>query len=588
MEKVAFYQQYCTVHPSSVGWLLLTMAPSCFPLLLHLLLLSVHSCCTPPLFLSSVRCSYLERFHRTETERPALFLPDCRCGRQAGRQHLAASASAAGWLPTGRPRPVPGAMEEREHKQPQDDTMPATSRRDPLQQQQQQQQQQQRYADAGPRCLDDDRDALDDALRGMMFAALSITDDGDSTLERVGKTDPWHVEAIKIVTGDSSSGGGGKEEEEEQRRRRLEYRPLSVLLADCMDGLRLDAHIDECGVSRGGHVLDTQGYVAHNDEVIVLSYRCTANALDWLTNLHGTRSPWRVKEDSERGFSGYCSGFEIPCCRAAMSRCCRGRGDDNNDVPRVHTGFYNNFLVTVPIIKRYIEPLLGPHQPPRKLFVVGHSLGAAIASVATCYFLLEYDWSTLPQKFCSVTAGCPRFCNRRMRDMVADRVEYLRREKKTTNEKQQHSPPSIRNYMLVNGRDIVARLPPESMGFYHIADPIAIDAGDGAIRIPRAGWLSDDEDEVEQRNRSILELNEFRRSGAAAGAAADDAAMSYANRMKRTPAAIRHHYPDQYLKPLYLARGAQIEKRSAATVAVPASGIASTTRDREEKRDDDC
>jgi hypothetical protein len=75
----------------------------------------------------------------------------------------------------------------------------------------------------------------------------------------------------------------------------------------------------------GGHFLDTQGFIAHNDKIIVLSYRCTTSAFDWLTNLNTTSSAWEIEEDLANGDSGFCSGFEDLCCT----------GD--NYKPRVHT-----------------------------------------------------------------------------------------------------------------------------------------------------------------------------------------------------------------------------------------------------------
>ena len=89
--------------------------------------------------------------------------------------------------------------------------------------------------------------------------------------------------------------------------------------------LKVDKIINVSGVTKGGHFLDTQGFIAHNDRVIVLSYRCTTSAFDWLTNFNTTSSAWEVEEDFANGDSGFCSGFEDLCCM----------GD--NYKPRVHT-----------------------------------------------------------------------------------------------------------------------------------------------------------------------------------------------------------------------------------------------------------
>lgn len=99
---------------------------------------------------------------------------------------------------------------------------------------------------------------IDDVIQGMKYASLAITDDEPDTLKKVGKMNPWHIEALKIIT--------GSEEEAHQ--------PLTRLLKEYMD-LECDSIIDVSGMTKGGHFLDTQGYIAHNDQVIVLAYRCT-------------------------------------------------------------------------------------------------------------------------------------------------------------------------------------------------------------------------------------------------------------------------------------------------------------------------
>jgi predicted lipase len=138
--------------------------------------------------------------------------------------------------------------------------------------------------------------------------------------------------------------------------------------------LTVDTIIDISGVTPGGHPLDTQGYIAHNDEVIVLAYRCTTSLKDWLTNLNTTSSDWEIEEDLAQGYSGFLSGLEGLCCTGGEYK------------PRVHTGFYNNFLASAPSIQKYIDPLLKPDQPPRKLYVVGHSLGTFEPKSQPVYF----------------------------------------------------------------------------------------------------------------------------------------------------------------------------------------------------------
>lgn len=193
---------------------------------------------------------------------------------------------------------------------------------------------------------------INELVQGMKYAALAITDDKPNTLRNTSKTNPWQKEVIKEIV------NGSKEEA---------YKPLTEILFKYFN-LTIDTHIDVTGIHRG-RPLDTQGYIAHNDEIIVLAYRCTTSVLDWITNLSTTTSEWEPEIDIELGHAGYCS------CFMGHDLCGIGGGADVPKKPRVHTGFYNNFLHTTPLIKQYIEPLLASDQPPRKLYVVGHSLG---------------------------------------------------------------------------------------------------------------------------------------------------------------------------------------------------------------------
>ena len=202
--------------------------------------------------------------------------------------------------------------------------------------------------------------AREEILMGLMLAELAITDNKPGTLKNVSKANPWHLHCMSLITGSDEQ----------------PHRPLRNILKEDMGGLLLDWELDVAGITPGGHFLDTQGYIAHNDEIIVVSFRCTTSAYDWMTNFNTTSSAWEVQEDLEKGYSGFCSGFEGLCCTGEYK-------------PRVHTGFYNNFLAALPTIKRHVDPLLKPYERPRKLYIVGHSLGAGIATLAGCYFMNE-------------------------------------------------------------------------------------------------------------------------------------------------------------------------------------------------------
>ena len=349
---------------------------------------------------------------------------------------------------------------------------------------------------------------IEEVVQGMKYAALAITDDKEDTLRKVGKSNPWHIDALKIIT--------GSEEEA--------HKPLTHILSTHMD-LAVDTIIDVSGVTPGGHPLDTQGYIAHNDEVIVLAFRCTTSFKDWMTNLNTTSSEWELEEDLAQGFSGYFSGLEGYCCNGGKYK------------PRVHTGFYNNFLATAPLIKEHIDPLLGSDQPPRKLYVVGHSLGAGIATLATCYFLLEHDFANYPQKLVSVTAGSPRACQSSMREIVDAKLAVLRPLDKAVCAR------------IVRDKDVVPTVPPSIFGFKHVGRLVFItDNGEILINPKVKSAMS------EKEMKSLLEKNGEPEDGTREIAEARDeseATMSSTLRSyARIPKAFRDHMPQYYLQPL--------------------------------------
>lgn len=359
-----------------------------------------------------------------------------------------------------------------------------------------------------------DDELTGDIVVGMQYASLAITDDQPDTLKNVGKMNPWHIEALKMIT--------GSEEEA--------HAPLSTILAKHMN-LECDAIIDKQGTTPGGHFLDTQGYIAHNDEVIVLAFRCTTSFYDWLTNFDTTSSEWEIAEDVAQGYSGYCSALEgLTCCGTSEHK------------PRVHTGFYNNFLSIVPELKQHVEPLLAPDQPPRKLFVVGHSLGAGIANMAACYFLLQFDWNVLPHRLVSVTAGSPRSCQGSMRNLVQEELERYG----------SHKTAFCR---IRRNQDVVTTVPPKILGFKHIGRLVYI-TDDNRIELQVQD--SDDHD-VDEEKVEDVEFKGIPSTEEEDDDDDDDAEnphkpTKYEKTVSKIPTPFRDHMPDFYLKPMRIAR----------------------------------
>jgi hypothetical protein len=129
-------------------------------------------------------------------------------------------------------------------------------------------------------------------LLGTKLACVAITDDEEGTLAKVGKMMPWHIEALTVIT--------GSEEEA--------HEPLSKILSTHFD-LKVDKFIDISGFA-GRFFLDTQGYIAHNNETIVLAFRCTTSAFDWMTNFTTTTSEWESEIDIPQGHSGHFSACQ--------------------------------------------------------------------------------------------------------------------------------------------------------------------------------------------------------------------------------------------------------------------------------------
>lgn len=434
-----------------------------------------------------------------------------------------------------------------------------------------------------------------DLVLGAEMACLAITDDERDTLKIVARGNPWHLRTLALITGT-----------EEQA-----CQPLSTILREHYQ-LTTDHHLNVSGLSRAGHTLDTQGFIAHNDRVIVLSYRCSTTISDWLTNLTTTSSAWEIEYDVAQGHSGYFSA-----CLDFV--CCSGTGAAPGK-PRVHTGFYNNFLVTVPAIRQYIDPLLAPDQPARTLYVVGHSLGAGIATMAACYFLTDparYDWRHGPHKLRVVTAGSPRACCQSMQVTIDAVLRELRDTDKVV------------LAHVVRDRDFVPTVPPELFGFRHLTERLVYltkedDHGVGSVlinpdlrqvvskkalalllvqhpdllpptapfaaKIPLAAAVSadgdsdddeatphaaglmdealphlptDDDDDRSPSSRGHSEGNRGATDNDADAAAAAAAALAkYTKRMQQIPRPFRDHMPDFYLQPLRQLRQRELAEQN--------------------------
>ena len=206
-------------------------------------------------------------------------------------------------------------------------------------------------------------------------------------------------------------------------------------------------------------------------------------------------------------------------------------------------GFYNNILKTIPHLQEHVDPLLAPDQPARKLYVVGHSLGAGISTMATCYFLQHHDWAKLPHKFINVSAGTPRSCKQSMADIMEAKLAELRPLDKAV------------VCRVVMNEDVVAKVPPLAIGYTHIGKLVFL-TEDGYVLVgpKRSDSHIVDEKEMQElckTNPQLVALAaEKEKEENEEDLHKSKLQTEYEKMMAKIPPPLRDHCPDFYLAPL--------------------------------------
>ena len=336
---------------------------------------------------------------------------------------------------------------------------------------------------------------VDSIIKGLTFATLSIIEDDE------GAKRPYQLEAIKQIVGSNEEASKG----------------LNELLENSF-GMQLDCRIDVRGSSESGYPLGVQGYIAHNDKTIVLSYKLQKTVFQFLEDMDSTSTDWDIHRHTSSTSS---AGLLVD---QFMSMCSNVGGFLK---PGVHTGFYQNFLATLPLIKAHINPLLTPDQPRRSLFVVGHSIGAGVATLAACYFLLEFDWANIPHRLVNVTGGSPRSCSQHMKAMIDER-------RKTYED-------SVRLFRVIQEDDIVPLMPSSNYGFQHVFPYVSIDEKGNITK---------------QGDPPIVPSSSFRTDGGVNGTTAsitEDKGKK--DRVARSPKSLRSHTHNSYMEPFLRVKG---------------------------------
>lgn len=201
---------------------------------------------------------------------------------------------------------------------------------------------------------------------------------------------------------------------------------------------------------------DTQAFVAGKDAHLIVCFRGTSSGKDALVDT-------RFLKTSAFG----------------------GRG-------RVHRGF-NKALDSV---WGQLEAAAGAMGDGKKLFLSGHSLGAALAQLAAHRFALEgYPVAGI------YVYGSPRIGDPEYRDVYNELLE-------------------AKTFLHINNKDIVARIPPRILGFRHLGGgPRLFDEGHAISILPKPKGLLGEEEEMafeeldEAAQQEILEqLRDAQRS----------------------------------------------------------------------------
>jgi triacylglycerol lipase len=152
----------------------------------------------------------------------------------------------------------------------------------------------------------------------------------------------------------------------------------------------------------------TAGFAVAGSDLIIVVFRGTEDDLDWTTNM---QLAWVALEGGTR----------------------------------VHTGFFQAYWPIREALFAAIEKLL--KAKPRPVYVTGHSLGGALALMATAELANHRDQEVRDSIAACYTFGCPRAGD-------ASFDQYVK----------------VPLYRVTNGVDLVPAIPPALLGYRHVGD----------------------------------------------------------------------------------------------------------------------
>ena len=179
---------------------------------------------------------------------------------------------------------------------------------------------------------------------------------------------------------------------------KLAYKPQNDTARKKLAEHGFKCHFLNCG--------DTQGFIAFNQDAVVLTFRGTESIADWMTDSYALLTP--MEEVSGKVHSGFLWALDL---------------------------VWDDILQILQKVQKNSQPL----------WITGHSLGGALATLAAIRLAMNLD-KPINGVY---TFGQPRVCDRNL-------ARLLNQELKT------------RFFRFVNNNDIVTRLPTREMNYSHV------------------------------------------------------------------------------------------------------------------------
>lgn len=192
----------------------------------------------------------------------------------------------------------------------------------------------------------------------------------------------------------------------------------------------------------------TQAFVVGDKRKIIISFRGTKGKEDWVTDAKISKETWT----------------------------------DINPLGRVHRGFYSALDSIWHDINQEISTLRTNNQ---SLWITGHSLGGALASLAAANFELQHPHININGVY---TFGQPRIGDDEFAKNYNDRLFKI-------------------TFRCVNNNDVVTRLPPQFCGYGHVGKLMYFDT-DGDLHSDNSlSWWARFWDRLEGRYDDLFDLS---------------------------------------------------------------------------------